>query len=610
MKRTMRSSRDQARCALRSRSGLSHWLLAAAALFFSIAVVPLCLASAPSLGASLYVNGDILTMEGDQPSYAEALVEQDGKIAFIGSRADAVRRFPGATKRDLKGKTLLPGFIDGHGHLYLTGFLTSMANIMPAPDGPGTSYDALVRSTKAWMNSESGKLFIRRFGWVLANGYDHSLMPEGVPPTAAILDRISTELPVMLIHQSGHIGSINHKGLEIARYTRDTPNPEGGVIQRDANGDPNGVIEESAFNAVANPILSRADADINALAIERGQALYARNGFTTAEDARAFPNITNALAQAADAGQLWLDVISYPDIAVNAKAMESKHYSADRAYRDHYRIGGVKISLDGSPQAKTAWLTHPYHIPPPHADGDFKGYAAMPDPQAFTLFEKAASKGWQILCHANGDAAIDQCLNGVARAQALHANADHRSVVIHGQTMRKDQVSRLAALKMLPSFFAAHTYYWGDYHRDSVLGPQRAARISPTRDAIEQGLTLTTHHDAPVILPNAMRLVDATVNRTTRSGKVLGPEQRLTPYEALKAITIWGAIQHYEEGSKGTLTVGKRADFAVLSANPVRVKPAMIKDIRVVATIKDGAAVFCETPGKAEAICTKKRKSR
>lgn len=543
--------------------------------------------------ATLYFNGDILTMEGSQPAYVEALVEQSGKILFVGSLKDARQSAPNAVTRNLQGKTLLPGFIDGHGHVYLTGFFNSMANVMPAPDGPGKDYDALVHTTKAWMKSETGKLFIKTFGWVLANGYDHALMPEGEPPTAAVLDRITTDYPVLMLHQSGHIASVNSKALKIAGFTQLTPDPAGGVIRRKPDGSPDGVVEESALSAVANLILTKANASTDRLVIARGQDMYIRNGYTTGEEARAFPNITAALARSAREGGLKLDVISYPDIAANAKAMDSTDYRPDRSYRDHYRIGGVKISLDGSPQAKTAWLTHPYHVPPPHAEAGYKGYAAMPNERAVALFDLAASKDWQIICHANGDAAIDQCLDGIENAQKTHRKNDHRSVIIHAQTMRNDQVARTKELGALPSFFAAHTFYWGDYHRDSVLGSSRAERISPTRDALDVGLTLTSHHDAPAILPNAMRVVDATVNRTTRTGKMLGPAQRLTPYEALKAITIWGAIQHFEEAAKGTLTVGKRADFAVLSANPITIKAKSIKDIQVVATIKDGRTIYC-----------------
>ncbi len=588
----------------------SGWAMAGAAM---IALGTLLSGPSPALAgddsgrgngpASIYLNGDILTMEGDAPAYVEALVEQDGLIVFAGSRREAARQFPGAMPRDLRGRTLLPGFIDGHGHLYLTGLLFSMANVMPTPDGPGRDHQALVDATRAWMASEQGRQFMATFGWALANGFDHSLMPEGVPPSAQVLDRITTDYPVLMLHQSGHIASLNSKALEVLGIKRDTPAPPGGVIQRDAAGNPNGVIEEGALLAVANRILGKTDAATEALVIARAQDLYLRHGYTTAQEGRAFANITAALERAAAGRQLRLDVVSYPDITLNADAMSTP---AAGGYRSGYRIGGVKISLDGSPQAKTAWLTHPYHIAPPHADEGYKGYPAMPDARARELFALAAIKGWQIMCHANGDAAIDQCLDGIDHGLALYPGRDHRSVIIHAQTMRADQVARLRMLNGIPSFFAAHTFYWGDYHRVSVLGEERAARISPTRETVAAGLMLTSHHDAPVIAPDALRVVDATVNRTTRSGAVLGPDQRLTPYEALKAVTIWGAFQHFEEASKGTLTPGKRADLVVLSANPLKVAPATIKDIRVVATIKDGVAAFCDAAPGRDAICEKK----
>lgn len=552
---------------------------------------------------SIYFNGDILTMEGDAPRYVEALVERGGTIVYAGPKDAALRQFPQAVRRDLQRQTLLPGFVDGHGHIYLTGLLFSMANVMPAPDGPGRDHQALVDTTRAWMASEQGRQFIATFGWVMANGFDHSLMSEGVPPTAAVLDQITTEYPVLMLHQSGHIASLNSKALEMVGYTRDTPAPQGGVIQRNADGNPNGVIEEGALVMVANRILGKSDAATDAMVIERGQALYLRYGYTTAQEGRSFPNITAALERAAAGKQLRLDVVSYPDITLNAAAMASPAYTRNGSYLNHYRIGGVKISLDGSPQAKTAWLTHPYHVPPPHAEADYTGYPAMPDARARELFALAGSKGWQIMCHANGDAAIDQCLDGIEHGLGLYPGRDHRSVIIHAQTMRADQVERLRALNGIPSFFAAHTFYWGDYHRTSVLGAERAARISPTREALAAGLVLTSHHDAPVIAPDAMRVVDATVNRTTRSGAVLGPDQRLTPYEALKAVTIWGAFQHFEEASKGTLTPGKRADLVVLSANPLKVPPATIKDIRVAVTIKDGVAIHCDPAASGAALC-------
>lgn len=559
--------------------------------------------SANLRSTNLYFGGPILTMEGDAPAYVEALVEKEGVILFAGRRADAHKRYPAAFRRNLDGQTLMPGFIDSHGHMYLTGLLLSMANVLPEPDGTAGDHDDLVQTTRAWMESPTGKQFIATFGWVLANGYDHTMLREGDHPTADVLDRITTEYPVLMLHQSGHVGTLNHKGLEAAGFTRDTPNPPGGVIRRRPDGTPDGVIEESAVTQVGNPIIGRVNAAIDAMVIEKGQEVYTRFGFTTAQEARAFPSVSAALAQAARDGKFRIDVITYPDIAANAKGLESEFWRPDRQYRNHYRIGGAKISLDGAVQNKTAWLTHPYHVAPAHSDAGYHGYPAMPDAKALEYFTRAASKGWQIVCHANGDAAIDQCLNSIEASQKLHPNPDHRSVVIHAQTMRADQVLRMKALGALPTFFAAHTFYWGDYHRESSLGSPRAERISPTRDALNAGLTLTTHHDAPVIMPNAMRIVDATVNRTTRSGRPLGPDQGLTPFEALKAVTAWGAVQNFEEGSKGTLTPGKRADLVVLSANPLTIPRSQIHTITVSATIKDGTPVYCAPKAAHAAIC-------
>lgn len=551
----------------------------------------------------LYYNGEILTMEGDTPRYVEVVVERDGIIAFTGSLKAASKKFPDAIRYNLQGQTLVPGFIDSHGHMYLTGFLLSMANVLPEPDGTATDYDALVNITKEWMASDTGKAFIKTFGWVLANGYDHTTLREGDHPTSDVLDRITTDYPVLMLHQSGHVAALNSKGLETVGFTKDTPDPAGGVLRRRADGMPNGVIEESAVTQVGNPILSRVNAEIDAMVIDKGQELYARFGYTTAEEARAYPPVSSALEKAANNQKFRIDVISYPDIAANIKGMDSAFWSLARNYTHRYRIGGAKISLDGSPQSKTAWLTHPYHVVPEHTAADYRGYPAMSDEKALGYFKLAASKGWQIICHANGDAAIDQCLNSIEAAQKEYPNPDHRSVIIHAQMMRADQVTRMKALGALPTFFAAHTFYWGDYHRESTLGSPRAERISPTRDAINAGLTLTTHHDSPVIMPNAMRIVDATVNRTTRTGKILGPEQRLTPFEALKAVTIWGALQHFEEASKGTLTLGKRADFAVLSDNPLKIAPSKIKTIRVTATIKDGQRIYCAPDQTHITIC-------
>jgi predicted amidohydrolase YtcJ len=549
------------------------------------------LAWAAHAPARLYFGGDVITMEGDRPIYAQAVVEQYGRIAFVGSLPEARARFAGAVPHDLQGRTLLPGFIDGHGHMYTAGFFSLLAGVLPPPDGPGGDLDSLVETTRKWIDSEAGKLFIGAFGWVVAAGYDDSQLREKAHPTAQVLDRITTDLPVLIIHQSGHLGVLNTRGLAEAGITRETQDPPGGVIRRDHLGEADGVLEESAFMMVAGKMLGRTNAAIEQASVAGGQALYSRWGYTTAQEGRAMANMSAALGRAAEAGQLSIDVVCYPDIAVNSASIDGTFYNPQHRYTNRYRIGGAKLSLDGSPQGKTAWLTSAYHQPSEGMGADYRGYPAMPDAKANALTAQAVDARWQLLCHSNGDAAIDQFIGAMDKALGANGYADHRSVLIHGQTLRKDQVAELARMQIMPSLFPAHTFYWGDYHQQSVLGDPRAQRISPGRDVLRSGLMMTSHHDAPVVVPNPMRILDATVNRTTRTGVVLGPDQRLTPYEGLRALTAWAAFQHFEETTKGTLSVGKLADMVLLSDNPLKVPPQGIHQIAVLETFKEGRSL-------------------
>lgn len=541
----------------------------------------------------LYYGGDILTMEGEKPHYEKALVESEGRIVYLGSLAKAREKFDNLQNKDLQGKTLLPGFLDAHSHMYNTGLIAQLANLLPPPDGPGANFNSLVTTTKKWMESAEGKFIIGKFGWVLANGYDDSQLSEKQHPTNDVLDKISSKYPVLIMHQSGHLASVNSKALEVGGYTKDTKDPKGGVIRRLADNSPNGVLEEAAFFNLLLPIIAtKSDAEVQQRSIELAQLEYAKNGYLTAQDGRTTADATSALERAARDKSLFIDVVSYPDIVWNKSAVKPEFYNSDRSYVNRYRIGGVKLTLDGSPQGKTAWLSSHYHTPPEGKPLDYKGYPIMSDEMAIKHINTAFKNKWQIIAHTNGDAAIDQYIKAIKVAKKSYGYDDHRSVMIHGQTLRKDQIPDLVDLGILPSLFPMHTFYWGDWHVESVLGHPRADYISPSRDVVEAGLTVTSHHDAPVTFPNSMRVLDATVNRITRSGKVLGPDQRLTPYEGLKTLTQWAAIQYFEETSKGTLAEGKLADFVILSNNPLKVEPLTIKDIKIVQSIKEGHVVY------------------
>lgn len=540
----------------------------------------------------LFYGGSILTMEGMQPHYVEALLIKDGKIRFVGSMQQAETYADSKVQYiDLKNKTLLPSFIDAHSHVNMVGFHQMVANLYPLPDGQVSDIDSLVKVLTQW-KAQNPAMIKTMGGWILGNGYDDAQLSEQRHPTANDLDRVSKDQPVMILHQSGHLASVNHKALELLKINANTPNPAGGVIRREANSNaPNGVLEESALFTAIGSIFKDVPPAVMFQIAQKGIDAYVRNGFTTVQEGRADQGSTEMWHALAKQNQLPIDVVSYPDITTSQDYMLKQGSSLH--YDHHFRIGGVKISLDGSPQGKTAWLTQPYLIPPEGKDKSYAGYPAIKDDQQVNKYINLAFKqGWQVLAHANGDAAIDQFIRAVKDATAKQGQADRRSVLIHSQTIRDDQLDQLKALDIIPSFFSLHTFYWGDWHRQQTLGETRAAHISPTATALHKKLIFTEHHDAPVVPPNSMMMLDATVNRVTRSDYVLGADERISPYLALKSMTDWAAYQYFEDKTKGTLSSGKLADLVILDRDPLKVPPREIKNIRILATYKEGKLIY------------------
>jgi predicted amidohydrolase YtcJ len=539
----------------------------------------------PSLNSTVYYNGDILTMKGDSPSYAEALVVEEGRIAFVGNKEEALNVYPKADHRDLKGRTLMPGFIDGHAHFANFSIQSIGAQILPPPDAGATDIPTLIKILKEWNTPENRSLT----GWIFGMGFDDSVLKEKRFPTKHDLDLVSTEFPILIIHISGHFAVVNSKGLEELGIDASTEDPEGGIIRRENGNEPNGVLEELAAIPYMLRILNPGSKEAADAFFESGQNMALSYGYTTAQEGRAMQN-HEMLAEAAENNKLKLDVVSYIDYLFVDKYMESKWKSP--SYDNHYRIGGMKLTLDGSPQGRTAWRTLPYLLPPDGAEKGYKGYPAIPnDSVVSAIYEKGLRNNWQTLTHVNGDAAVDQMIRTLGPLTRKYGNADRRNVLIHGQYIREDQLDSIKELDIIASLFPLHTFYWGDWHKE-IIGDSLGNKISPTRTALNKGLKLTIHTDAPVALPNLMRMVGISVERKSRSGQVIGAGERLTPYEALQAITIWSAYQHFEEDSKGTLEEGKLADMVILDRNPVKVKPEEIKNIKVLETIKEGQTVF------------------
>lgn len=565
-------------------------------LAISLTVVTSCTVK-PKNGesATMYYNGDIITMTGDKPVYAEAVVQKNGKIVFVGSQGEAQTKFgSNLSKINLSGKTMVPAFLDAHGHFFNVGFTSLCANLLPPPDGPGQSAQTIVNTLNTYKNSETGKYTVSKMGWIIGNGYDDSQLAEKDHPKFSDLDKVSTDIPVVIIHQSGHLAVLNTKALELVGYNKETKDMEGGVIRKDKNGNLNGVLEEAAFFNLLPKILGGMDEDLSLKSIEQGQLTYASKGYLTAQDGRSMGDQLSAMEMAADRNLYYIDVVAYPDVLTDIERIKKSTYrpTAAHDYTNKFRIGGLKLVLDGSPQGKTAWLTLCYHENPAGRDGCYEGYPIMSDDAATEFVKTAYKNQWQIICHSNGDAAIAQFIKAIGAAEQQYGYADSRSVLIHGQTLRKDQIPDLVKLKIIPSLFPMHTFYWGDWHEQSVLGKERASYISPMRDVLNAGLKPTSHHDAPVTMPNSMRVLDATVNRITRTGKILGPDQRLTPYEGLKTLTDWAAIQYFEEDKKGTITEGKLADFVILDKNPLKINSLDINKIEILESIKEGKTVY------------------
>jgi len=538
---------------------------------------------------TIYYGGEIVTVNDLQPE-AEAVAVKDGKILAVGYRDEVMQLKGEATQvMDLAGGTMLPGFFDPHSHVFMTGVQAVAANLLSQPDGEVNSVATLQAVLKKWV--EQNQKITGKYKWIIGFGYDDAQLKEQRHPTRDELDAVSQDLPIIIIHQSGHLATMNSKALELCGITPESDDPKGGTIRRrNGSSEPNGVLEEAAFFGPFFTLMSKLDPDANKALFLAGVKLYKSYGYTTAQEGRASVSSVNTMAAVAESGKLDIDVIAYPDIATSAEVIKAPLLSHN--YSGHFRVGGAKITLDGSPQGKTAWLTKPYFKPPYGQKEGYAGYAQFKDSQTDAYVDQAFKNGWQILAHVNGDAAIDQFIEAIRLAEQKYGMADRRPVAVHAQTTREDQVDAFKNLGIIPSFFPMHTFYWGDWHRDSVLGPERAENISPTGWALKRNMIFTSHHDAPVAMPDSLRVISATVNRVTRTGKVLGPDQRTTPLEAIKAHTLWSAYQHFEEKSKGSIEVGKLADFVVLDRNPLEGNPLTIADIKVMETIKEGKTVY------------------
>jgi len=565
---------------------LSHCLpalaLATTCLFTGIAKAQVIVAD------TIYTGGEIVTINDKQPS-AEALAIKGGKIVAVGSRAAVEKAYKGANTLvvDLAGKALLPGFIDAHSHYISSLTVANQVNLYAPPAGPGKDPASIVAALVKYRDANK----IPKGQVIQAYGYDENVMPNGRLLNRDDLDKAFPDNPVLVGHVSMHGAVLNSAALKKWGISAATKTPAGGIIVRKPGSqEPYGLIMETAYL----PIFASLPQPTQAQEVEwskAGQLLYAQQGITTAHEGATHLGDLDVMKRAAAGGATLIDVVAYPFITDLEAILKKYPKESWGKYENRIKIGGVKITIDGSPQGKTAFFTTPYLTGGPGGEKQWLGELSFPEAVITKAVQTVYAMDVPLNLHANGDAAIDAFLRVHEKVAAGDLGKDRQVTMIHSQFVRKDQLDKYVTYKIRPSFYTLHTYYFAEAHIAN-RGREQATYISPMRDAINKGLVPTNHTDFVVAPLDQMFMMWSAVNRLSRAGEVIGAGQRVTPLEALKAMTINGAKQYGEQSSKGSLEVGKLADLVVLDQNPLKVEAMKIKDVKVVETIKEGKTIY------------------
>lgn len=529
----------------------------------------------------LLLGGTVYTMDPQRPT-ADAVAISGGRIFYVGNMAGARRLKGRATEVvDLQGKVALPGFVESHTHLAFFG-----KNLERTDCRELRSVGEIVAAlSESAAKTPAGE-------WVVGHTYDDTLLAEMRHPTREDLDRASREHPIFLTHISAHNAVANSAALERAGITASTEDPADGSIDRDARGEPTGVLWEWAQNLVRECLPEDTVDDIRRY-LRQGAHEYLASGVTSTVDAALGlvhgMKEAQAFAKIAETGEVPLRLgasILYP---IWQALREGEGPGLDwPGDPDRARPVAVKFFQDGSIQLRTAALRQPYH----EESGPADHHLIWPQEKLDAMVADAHSAGWQVWTHGNGDAAIGSILDAYERALEADSRTDHRHRIEHCQTAGEDQLDRMQYLGVPASFFAAHVWYWGDRHRDIFLGTERAARIDPLASAVRREIRFGLHNDTPVTPISPLLSIGTAVSRRTSSGEALGAEQAITVDQALRSMTIDSAYLAHEEDRKGTLEEGKLGDVVILEADPYTVDPEEIKDIPVSKTIIGGKVAY------------------
>ncbi|GEN46572.1 amidohydrolase [Alkalibacillus haloalkaliphilus] len=534
-------------------------------------------------------NGDIITLE-EELIDVQAVGVEDGTITKIWTGDFDSEEVTAKEWYNLEGKTLIPGFIDTHNHILMYSKMKSQVYCGPPESN---SVDRLLNKLgKEAKNQDKAK-------WIIGYGYDDTMLEEQRHITREELDRVAPNHPVFIRHISGHLAVVNSKALELSDISDEVEDPSGGHYGRHEDGTLDGVLYEiPVLEKVMRHLDQLTSDELTRLMIEASED-YIKEGITTNTDA----------AVGLDGGfseyEEHIRAVTHTDFKLKMRYMVMDDVLNEKPFADmtadevdsyisfqsngQARLDSAKFFQDGSIQGYTGALRDGYHLHPEH-----NGALIHKQETLNEMFQNAHDRGFRIACHGNGDLAIDSIIQALTNALERFPREGHLHRIEHLQTVREEDLKRMAEYDIATSLFINHVYYWGDRHRDIFLGPERAEKLDPLNSVREHGLLYTLHSDNPITAISPLFSIWAAVNRVTRDGHVLGESEKIDTYEALKTMTLYGARLNDTKETNGSIQVGKEADFAVLDRNPLTIDPMTIKDINVVQTFIDGKPCIVE----------------
>lgn len=534
----------------------------------------------------IFFNGQIVTMDRKN-TIVEAVALSENKIFQVGTNEKILSlKGPNTVCIDLKGKTMLPGLYECHGHFQLaSNGENNKVDLAAAPLGEMETIDQCIEALKRQRDSTPDDMPV--YGW----RFDNTGMEDNRHLYREDLDKVSIDRPVIVNHISHHLVYLNSKALELFGITKDTDNPPGGVIQKDVKtGEPNGILEETAqkITEKSSKMIMDIDYPNEDARFEDWKKMslkYASLGVTTANDAVCYLGHALQYQKATEKGYFKIRLTINPVFTDYEKVIQSCQNNP------YFTVGGAKLFQDGSIQGYTAYLKEPFHIQPP-GKNDYCGYSVYSKEQLKAFVFDAQEKGWQVVVHNCGDAGLEEFISAVEHAEQVFGKKDLRHVALHCIVVQEQQLDRIVKLDMIASFFVDHVFFWGDKHREKFLGEQRTEYLCPMNSAIKKGIVSNMHCDNPAGPELPFLSMWSAIVRKTRNGEVIGDSERISVMDALRSFTIDAAYQFYEENTKGSIEPEKYADLIIIDKDILRIPVDQIKDIEVLETYVDGELVF------------------